>query len=126
MTGFMKTTAFLFAFSAISCGQSSASRKPSVLLIGSDDHALREGDWKLVRAKDQPAELFNLAPDLAESKNLAAENPDLTAKLTATLDAWAKELAAPAFPGSSVKNEAWDPGGANQNKTPPEINAQKP
>ena len=39
-------------------------------------HALREGEWKLVRAKDQPAELFNLATDLAETHDLAAENAE--------------------------------------------------
>ncbi len=77
-------------------------------------HAIREGTWKLVRQPDMPVELYDLATDLAESKNLAAEKSDITARLTASLDAWDKELVPPAFPGSTVKNEDWGPGGANQ------------
>jgi arylsulfatase A-like enzyme len=79
-------------------------------------HAMREGNWKLVRLPDKPAELYDLGSDLRESNNLAAEKPELAAKLTATLDAWDKELVAPVFPGSTVKSEDWGPGGANQKK----------
>ena len=77
-------------------------------------HAIREGTWKLVRLPDMPVELFDLATDLGESKNVAPSNPNVVARLIADLDAWDKELVPPAFPGSSVKNEDWGPGGANQ------------
>jgi hypothetical protein len=30
------------------------------------------------------------------------------------LDDWCKQLVNPVFPGSSIKNEDWGPGGANQ------------
>ena len=76
--------------------------------------AVREGPWKLVRLKDKPAELYDLTGDLAEAHDLAAEKPEVTARLTTALDAWDAELIAPAFLGSSVKNEDWGPGGANQ------------
>ena len=84
-------------------------------------HAMREGEWKIVCAKDQPAELFNLTTDLA------AGRPEIASRLVAALDAWDRELAPPAFPGSSVKNEDWGPGGANQknaatNQPPPAAN----
>ncbi len=88
-------------------------------------HAIRAGNWKLVRAKGQPAELYDLATDLAETKDLAAAKPDVTARLTAALDAWDKELAAPAFLGSSVKDEDWGPGGANQKGRPQKREAAK-
>jgi arylsulfatase A-like enzyme len=81
-------------------------------------HGIREGNWKLVRGRNQPAELYDLATDLAETKDLAAAKPDVLARLTAKLDAWDKELAPPAFLGSSVKNEDWGPGGANQRTNP--------
>jgi arylsulfatase A-like enzyme len=77
-------------------------------------YAVREGNWKLVRNGEQPPELFDLAADISESTNVAIENPQVTARLVAALDSWDKELIAPVFPGSSVKNEDWGPGGANQ------------
>ena len=80
--------------------------------------ALREGNWKLIRNGQTPPELYDLATDIGEKENLADAKPEVTARLTATLDAWNKELIAPVFPGSSVKNEDWGPGGANQKGKP--------
>ena len=40
------------------------------------NRAIRQGDWKLVAAKGDPWELYNLRVDRAESKNLANEQPD--------------------------------------------------
>jgi arylsulfatase A-like enzyme len=37
--------------------------------------ALRQGEWKIVKTKEnQPWELYNLAKDLGEVNNVAAEN----------------------------------------------------
>jgi arylsulfatase A-like enzyme len=80
--------------------------------------AIREGKWKLIRIGQAAAELYDLDADISESKNLASENPEITTGLTATLEAWNKELIAPLFPGSSVKSEDWGPGGANQKDSP--------
>lgn len=41
-----------------------------------DNRALREGDWKLVAAKGEPWELFNLAQDRTETRNLAPDHPE--------------------------------------------------
>jgi len=38
--------------------------------------SVRNGDWKLIRYPDRPAELFNIEEDEAEQKDLAAFNPD--------------------------------------------------
>ena len=44
--------------------------------------AVRRGDWKLFRAAaDQPPELYNLASDVGETKNVAAAHPDIVAAL---------------------------------------------
>jgi arylsulfatase A-like enzyme len=44
--------------------------------------AVRMGDWKAVRyGIKQPTELYNLADDPFETRNLAAQNPDLTGKM---------------------------------------------
>ena len=41
-----------------------------------DGHrAIRDGDWKLVAAKSQTWELYNLADDRNEVKNLAGKHP---------------------------------------------------
>ena len=70
----------------------SADEKPHDQLfwrIG-NRHALRHGDWKIVRQRKGKWELYNLAEDIAESKDLAAENP---AKLTALIALWEAENA---------------------------------
>lgn len=47
-----------------------------------DDHrALRHGDWKVVAAKGQPWELFDLSKDRTESHNLAETYPKLVEEL---------------------------------------------
>ncbi len=59
--------------------------------------AMRRGDWKLVldgtlRDSDEPqpaVHLANLAADPSEASNLADENPELAAELTADLENWA-------------------------------------
>lgn len=49
-----------------------------------DNHrAIRVGDWKLVAAKDEPWELYNLHEDRAESRNLADQHPDRVKELEA-------------------------------------------
>lgn len=80
--------------------------------------AIREGKWKLVRNGDAAPELFDVESDVAESKNVAADNVDIANRMIAALEAWNKELIEPVFPGSSVKNEDWGPGGANQKNAP--------
>ena len=47
------------------------------------NRAVRQGDWKLVAAKDQPWELFDLAADRTETHDLSAEQPDRVRDLAA-------------------------------------------
>ncbi|MDH3717778.1 MAG: arylsulfatase [Planctomycetota bacterium] len=48
--------------------------------------AIRAGDWKLVAAKGDPWELYDLHSDRAESRNLATERPDQAQELAALWD----------------------------------------
>jgi arylsulfatase A-like enzyme len=65
--------------------------------------ALREGDWKLLMRNSPQGkpELYNLDTDIGESRNVAAENPEIVARLTSKLSAWESELTTPLWgPGS--------------------------
>lgn len=57
--------------------------------------AIREGDWKLVEQfEDGSLELYNLATDVSESKNLAADEPARAEALSAKLKAWRASVGA--------------------------------
>ncbi len=68
----------------------------------SHNAAVREGDWKLVRpyvtrnipkgeSKQQPA-LYHLSSDPTESRNVADQHPDRTARMNEALEAWSQEV----------------------------------
>lgn len=57
---------------------------------------IHEGDWKLMEFfEDGRLELYNLAEDPGESKNLATANPDKTTALHAKMKSWREEIGAP-------------------------------
>lgn len=57
--------------------------------------AIRDGDWRLVHFyEDGSTELYNLAEDVGESRDLASEMPAKTAELLAKLDAWRASVGA--------------------------------
>lgn len=57
---------------------------------------IRMGDWKLIEnLEDGGCELYNLADDIGETRNLAAVNPALAKKLLARLHEWQKTMNAP-------------------------------
>jgi arylsulfatase A-like enzyme len=57
------------------------------------DLAIREGNWKLLCEYDgsQP-QLFDLAHDRGESKDVAAQHPDVARRLTASVVQWHKSM----------------------------------
>ncbi|MGB0258348.1 MAG: arylsulfatase, partial [Coraliomargarita sp.] len=58
-----------------------------------DSKAIRQGDWKLVsgnkRYKSQQWELYNLADDRCETKDLIQTNPEKAQELEALWKEWA-------------------------------------
>ncbi len=50
--------------------------------------AVRDGDWKLIRMPDRPAELYNLKEDIAEQNNLAHKHPEIVEKLFKKIYEW--------------------------------------
>lgn len=70
---------------------------------GTPGAAIREGDWKLVEFfEDRPVELYNLADDVGEETNMAADKPEKVAYLRGKLDAWQKAVGA-RFPTPNPK-----------------------
>jgi hypothetical protein len=68
---------------------------------------VREGDWKLIRLKDNAPLLFNLADDLPEAHNQAASRPDKVAELLRKIAAWEKPFPAPKW-GPSGEGMKWN------------------
>jgi arylsulfatase A len=57
--------------------------------------AVREGDWKLIEwLEDGRVELFNLALDPGEGRDVSGAEPAVAARLKARLDAWRKDAGA--------------------------------
>lgn len=88
----------------------------AILLMGTvpGKAAVRMGDWKLLRnpsevdsedAEDKSAtaglELYNLADDISESRNLAATNPEKLKELSTRLDALLKDAVPPGEPAAA-------------------------
>jgi arylsulfatase A len=55
--------------------------------------ALRQGKWKLVeQLEDNSLELYDLESDIGETRNISAENAEITQKLAAELTRWRKQV----------------------------------
>lgn len=50
--------------------------------------AIREGDWKLLRFPDRPAELYNIANDISEMNDLASAHSDKVREMYKKLFDW--------------------------------------
>ncbi|KAA3635400.1 MAG: sulfatase, partial [Bacteroidetes bacterium] len=56
---------------------------------------VRDGDWKLIRFPDRPAELYNIAEDIGEHNNLAAVYPEKVKKMYKMIFQWESTLSRP-------------------------------
>ena len=61
------------------------------------NNAVRRGHMKLVRNGKSEPELYDLTADVGESKNLAAEKPEVVQELVAAIAEWEKGTIAPTF-----------------------------
>lgn len=61
------------------------------------NNAIRRGSLKLVRLGKAEPELYDLAADIGESKNLAAEKPEVVKELVSAIAEWEKGTIAPIF-----------------------------
>ena len=66
--------------------------------------AIRMGDWKLVMQDDGPPQLYNLAQDVGEKNDLAAQQPDKVKQLKGAYDQWNAQLAVPRWRRGAGRN----------------------
>ena len=104
-------------WAAISSGKV-VEREPFV--IASFDNAVYDGAWKLIMFEGATRVLFNLAIDPSERNDVAKDNPEIVARLSAKADAVTKDL-----PAITAKRDAPAKQGANpvRRQRPPQ-NAQ--
>lgn len=57
--------------------------------------AVRDGDWKLIRFSDRPAELYNIEEDISEHNNLASKYPERVKDMFKQLYEWELTLERP-------------------------------
>jgi arylsulfatase A-like enzyme len=75
----------------ILAGETIAKRPPIHLLYGSD-RGLRDGEWKLVSFQSHPWELYHIPSDRAETKNVAAQHPEIVERMAKTWHAMSKDV----------------------------------
>jgi arylsulfatase A-like enzyme len=92
--------------------------------------AIRHGDWKLVVGGGiREPELYNLAADIGESKNLAADEPEKAKELLALYEKWNAEQAPPSAPkeqNAKQKEKAKAKAGAKATKGKQKAKAEAP
>ncbi len=80
-------------------GEEDAVPHDTLLWRFGDQHAVRQGNWKLVRRPDIGEALYDLSNDMGESTDVAAEHQDVVEELTQSLSQWEAELKDPLWGG---------------------------
>jgi len=74
--------------------------------MGDGKHAIRHGDWKMVVERTEPKpQLFNLAEDMREKKDLAATMPDKLKELTELYNTWDAQMDKPHWVRQDARTE---------------------
>ncbi len=76
--------------------QSPMARPTPLWWYHEGNRALRSGDWKVVAARGEPWELYDLRTDRSETKNLAAEAPERVRELAAEWETMSEAFSRPA------------------------------
>ena len=91
------------------CGKDRADPHEALFWRWRAEQAIRMGDWKLVRGKEQKQwRLIDLARDLKEEHDLAAQHPDKVQALLARFEQWAAKLppVGPSFKDTTEGDES--------------------
>jgi arylsulfatase len=96
-------------------GGGEVTNRPPIHLLFASDRGLRDGDWKLVSFQSQPWELYDVARDRTELHDVAAQHPDVVARMAKqwhdmamnVLQAPAKECAPVAAAATGQRHREW-------------------
>lgn len=66
------------------------ARSQPIFFEHEGNRAVRDGDWKLVARFGKPWELYDMARDRSETRDLAAAHPDRVRRMARQWDDWAK------------------------------------
>ena len=80
-----------------------AVREGTMHQSSTGDLALRQGKWKAIFHKDGKRELFNIAADISETKDVRTANGEVAAQLTALMQSYIDRGRSTA--GPAQKNE---------------------
>jgi len=80
-------------------GDSSFVPHQQLVWRSGENFAIRRGDWKLVSLNQRSTFLFDLATDIGEKNDLAAQRPEIVRELTEAFRVWQADMVEP----------AWDP-----------------
>ncbi len=69
------------SFASALRGSNDAARRAPLWWLHEGNRALRDGQWKVVAAKSEDWQLYDLSNDRAESKDLSQEHPEIRAQL---------------------------------------------
>ncbi|MCA9246714.1 MAG: sulfatase-like hydrolase/transferase [Planctomycetales bacterium] len=72
------------------CSDNAELAREAIYWEHEGNRAIRAGKWKLVAKENRPWELYDMNADRAEARDLAAERPELVAKLDAQWTRWAE------------------------------------
>ncbi len=70
-----------------------------------DKRAIRQGDWKLVAPGKQEFELYNLAEDISETKDLAKEQSEKAKQLREIFESWSGQMKQPLWGSKPSKGK---------------------
>ncbi len=84
-------------------GQKSGSPHENLYWRFGPQWAIRQGDWKLLKPPQGGVQLYDLAHDVGEEHDQAAQNPELVSQLQKTFDQWNTELKAPLWQGGQAR-----------------------
>ena len=90
-------------------GEKKGAPHESLFWRAGTQHAARVGNWKLVKERNKPAAIFNLAKDIGEKQNLATSNPAKLKELQAAYAAWDTRMEKPRWIRQDRNNS--EPGG---------------
>lgn len=90
----MEGSSLISAVVGNTSGPDKTVREKPIYWEFSGNHAIRDGDWKLVAARGEEWELYHVAEDPCETADLASQQLDLVQKLAGKYDQWAKRVSA--------------------------------